>query len=130
MTYLLVNLPFLAAAAGVATLAWFRGRRASRAAWALAALGVLVLTAVFDNVLVGTGIVGYDPELISGIRVGIAPIEDFAYTLAALLLLPALWDLLPVRGDPSGEASNPAAVGRRERPGPTPHGPEAERGAP
>lgn len=102
MSYLLVNLPFLAVAAGVAALTWFRGRRASRVAWALAACGVLLLTAVFDNVLVGTGIVGYDPGLISGIRIGVAPIEDFAYAVAALLLLPALWDLLPVRGRAAG----------------------------
>ena len=57
-------------------------------------LGVLLLTAVFDNVLVGTGIVGYDATRLSGAYVGVAPIEDFAYAIAAVLLLPALWRLL------------------------------------
>jgi len=65
---------------------------------ALVAVGVLlVATAVFDPVIVGTGIVGYDPGRILGIRVGAAPIEDFAYPIAAGLALPALWQLLAPR---------------------------------
>jgi len=55
---------------------------------------LLALTAIFDNVLVGTGIVGYDLTLISGARIGVAPLEDFAYAIAALVLLPSLWSLL------------------------------------
>ncbi|MBN9605647.1 MAG: lycopene cyclase domain-containing protein [Actinomycetales bacterium] len=126
MTYLLIDLPFLAVAIVVAAVAWVRGRRASRAAWALAAVGVLVLTAVFDNVLVGTGIVGYDPALISGVRIGVAPIEDFAYAVAGLLLLPALWDLLPARGGGGpGEASVRAVPGPAQRPESTPRGKRA-----
>ena len=49
---------------------------------------------MFDNVLVGTGIVGYDPDLISGAKIGVAPLEDFAYAIAAIILLPSLWALL------------------------------------
>ncbi|MEO0061082.1 MAG: hypothetical protein RL343_700 [Actinomycetota bacterium] len=49
---------------------------------------VLVLaTAIFDNLIVGTGIVAYDESLILGIKIGFAPIEDFAYSLAAPLLI-------------------------------------------
>ena len=52
------------------------------------ATGVLVIaTAVFDNIIVGTGIVAYDENLILGIKIGVAPIEDFAYALAAPLLI-------------------------------------------
>jgi lycopene cyclase domain-containing protein len=62
---------------------------------ALVALAVLVaLTAVFDNVIVGTGIVAYDGSRILGLRVGVAPVEDFSYTVVAALALPALWVLL------------------------------------
>ena len=65
---------------------------------ALAAVGVLlVATAVFDSVIVGTGIVGYDTSRILGLRVGTAPVEDFAYPVAAGLGLPALWQLLKPR---------------------------------
>lgn len=65
--------------------------------WKLVGLTLLVtitLTAVFDNVIVGTGIVAYDPSKILGLLIGFAPIEDFAYTIAAALLIPAVWILL------------------------------------
>ena len=97
MTYWLLNLPFLAVVAVVA-LAAILSRRAPRwRAVGLTAIVVLLLTAVFDNVLVGVGIVGYDRDLISGVFLGVAPIEDFAYAVAAIVLLPSLWSLLSPR---------------------------------
>lgn len=69
------------------------GRRALLPA--LAGLVVLLaLTAVFDNVIVGSGIVAYDASRILGARLGVAPVEDFSYTIVAALALPALWVLL------------------------------------
>jgi lycopene cyclase domain-containing protein len=97
MTYWLLDLPFLAVAALMAVAAVLARRAPRWRAVGLAAVAVLVLTAVFDNMLVGTGIVGYDPALISGAFVGVAPIEDFAYAIAAVLLLPSLWSLLTPR---------------------------------
>lgn len=61
--------------------------------WLTAALVMLTLTLVFDNVIIGTGIVAYDESLLSGIMLGFAPIEDFAYTLVALVLIPSLFEL-------------------------------------
>jgi lycopene cyclase domain-containing protein len=58
---------------------------------------LLVMTAIFDNFIVGTGIVDYDPELISGVRIGVAPIEDFFYTFAAVVIIPSLWNWLRSR---------------------------------
>ncbi|KQO61529.1 hypothetical protein ASF23_12805 [Curtobacterium sp. Leaf261] len=63
---------------------------------------LLVMTIVFDNVIVGTGIVAYDPRLISGVHIGFLPIEDLAYAIAAVVLLPSLWVLCtpaPARPD-------------------------------
>ena len=57
-----------------------------------AALVMLALTAIFDNVIIGTGIVAYDQEKISGILIGLAPIEDFAYPVLALVLIPSLFN--------------------------------------
>lgn len=96
-TYLLLNAPFLAVV-GVVALAAVLAKRSPR--WrplGLALVPLLLLTAVFDNVLVGVGIVGYDDALISGVRIGVAPIEDFAYAIAAVVLLPSLWVLLAPR---------------------------------
>jgi lycopene cyclase domain-containing protein len=58
----------------------------------ITALVMLTLTLVFDNVIIGTGIVAYDPTKLSGIMLGYAPIEDFAYTLVALVLTPSLFE--------------------------------------
>ena len=57
-------------------------------AWATALL--LLMTLVFDNLIILAGIVAYDESLISGIKLGIAPIEDFSYTLVG----PLTWELL------------------------------------
>jgi lycopene cyclase domain-containing protein len=94
VTYWLLNLPFLGVVAVIALAAVLARRAPGWRAVGLTALVVFVLTAVFDNVLVGVGIVGYDPDLISGMLVGVAPIEDFAYAVAAIVLLPSLWSLL------------------------------------
>ena len=97
MTYWALNAFFLGAVAVVAIVALVT-RRAPR--WLAVLLGcgiLLVVSAVFDNVMIGIGLVGYDRQLISGVFIGIAPIEDFAYAIAAAVLLPSLWALLPSR---------------------------------
>lgn len=104
MTYWALNAVFLAIVA-VVVIAALLARRAPRwRAVGLAAIVVLVFTVVFDNVLVGTGIVGYDPARISGARIGVAPLEDFAYAIAALALLPTVWELLTPRRPRGGDA--------------------------
>lgn len=57
-----------------------------------AAILMLTLTAIFDNVIIGTGIVAYDDELLLGVKILYAPIEDFAYTAVALVLVPSLFN--------------------------------------
>jgi lycopene cyclase domain-containing protein len=94
VTYLLLNLPFLGAVALVAAAAGLARRAPRWRAVGLAAIPLVLLTAVFDNVIVGTGVVAYDPDRISGLRLGVMPVEDFAYAIAAIVLLPSLWTLL------------------------------------
>jgi len=126
VTYWAVNAVFLAIVAVVGVLALVtaavRGRaeRASSSPGAStrrrreAVLGagiatgvLLVMTAVFDNVMIGIGLVGYDAARISGVFVGIAPLEDFAYAVAALVLLPSVWVLL---GGPKAPRAPKAAT--------------------
>ena len=57
-----------------------------------AAILMFTLTAIFDNVIIGTGIVAYDDELLLGVKILYAPIEDFAYTAVALVLVPTLFN--------------------------------------
>lgn len=94
MTYWLINLPFLIAAAMVMGVALGRGRAPRPVPWLIAAVVMVTLTAVFDNAIIASGLVAYDEALISGVTIGVAPVEDFAYTLAALLIIPALWRIL------------------------------------
>ncbi len=96
MTYLLLNAVFLGVAVIVAAVAVLRRLISARfvSAVAVALALTLLLTAVFDNLMIGADLFSYDPEHISGLFLGLAPIEDFAYPLAAAILLPALWALI------------------------------------
>ncbi|WP_345803071.1 lycopene cyclase domain-containing protein [Microbacterium sp. AZCO] len=98
MTYGLLILPFALATIAV-TLATIPrpgfGRRMLSSA--LAAVVLIVLTAVFDNVMIAAGLFTYPVDQISGLRVGLAPLEDFAYPLCAAFLVPAVFVLLPAR---------------------------------
>ena len=101
MTYLALNAAFLLVVAGVVAVAALRFRRRGGGmrwrAVALTAGALLLLTAIFDNVMIAIGLVGYDEGRITGLRIGVAPVEDFAYAIAAVLLLPALWHLTAPR---------------------------------
>lgn len=95
MTYWALNAVFLAVVAAVVVLAVVRRRSPRWRALLASALILLVMTAVFDNIMIGVGLVAYDADRISGQFIGIAPLEDFAYAIAAVVMLPALWRLLP-----------------------------------
>ena len=88
MTYVWMDIAFLALAAMIAQMG--RGRVALRAS-VYAGLILLVMTLVFDNLIIGTGIVAYENVKTLGMRLGLAPIEDFAYAVAAIVIVPALW---------------------------------------
>ncbi len=105
MTYWALNSVFLLAAlvAGICAAA-VMGVHNNRRSVALGAAGcttavVLVLTAVFDNLMIAAGLFTYSPDHTSGVSVGLAPLEDFAYPVAAVLLLPSLWILLGKRAE-------------------------------
>jgi lycopene cyclase domain len=57
-----------------------------------AAILMFTLTAIFDNVIIGTGIVAYDEDKLLGLKIFYAPIEDFAYAAVALVLVPSLFN--------------------------------------
>lgn len=99
MIYALLSAGFLAVAV-LGGVLFARAAGPSRPVWgAVAAAGaaLLVLTAVFDTLMIGAGLFTYEAGLVSGVRVGLAPVEDFAYPLAVVIALPALWALLTRR---------------------------------
>ena len=104
MTYSVLNSVFLGLAVWFAVITIVvssrRGVKFSAPVWwafLLTLVIMLVTTAVFDNVIIGVGLVAYDPSTLLGTYIGIAPLEDFGYTLAAVITLPVLWILLGTR---------------------------------
>ena len=86
-TYLILNTVFLVCI--VVLIAKYL-RKPSKAWWVMCGT-LLVLTAIFDSIIIWAGIVGYDSNKILGLTIGNAPIEDFFYAILAAVIVPALW---------------------------------------
>jgi lycopene cyclase domain-containing protein len=98
VTYPLIILPFAAVTIAVTLATLSRpafGRRMT--ASCVSAVALVLLTAVFDNVMIAAGLFTYPPGQISGLRIGLAPLEDFSYPVCAAFLVPAVFTLLPAR---------------------------------
>ena len=93
MTYLQLSACFVAVATlggiGLALASRTRGPRPI--AVLLTVVVLFVLTAAFDTAMIASGLFHYAQGPLLGARIGLAPIEDFAYPLAGALLLPAAW---------------------------------------
>ena len=115
MTYVLLSVAVLGA---LVVLTWRTVRGLGARVLGMTSLVLIVLTVVFDNVIVGTGIVDYNDALIAGVRMPIAPIEDLAYALGAVLVVPALWTwfarLAPAGAEAGGAEAGVAEAGRAE----------------
>ncbi|MDN5600563.1 MAG: lycopene cyclase domain-containing protein [Brachybacterium sp.] len=96
MSYAALAGLFLLVPAAVFVLAVVRRRPGPRWWWSTAVTiaVLLVLTAVFDTVMIAADLFRFAEGDLLGIRIGLAPLEDLAWPLAAGLLLPALWLLL------------------------------------
>ncbi len=101
MSYLLLVTGLLVAATTLrlagAAAARRRGQRIPLLPTVFAAIALVVLTIVFDNVMIAAGLFTYADAHISGLRIGLVPIEDLSYPLALAIALPGIWELLPRR---------------------------------
>ncbi|HLR44585.1 MAG TPA: lycopene cyclase domain-containing protein [Brevibacterium sp.] len=99
MSYLALNAPFFLVAVAVFGVALLLRRVTLRRAVPqilFTAIVLCVLTAIFDSLMIYSGLFDYAEESLVGIRIGLAPLEDFAYPLVAAILLPSLrWLLVP-----------------------------------
>jgi lycopene cyclase domain-containing protein len=92
-TYLLMSVPFVTFAVAITGLAaWRFGLRPTSLGAPIAVL--LAGTAAFDNLIIWAGLVAYDESRILGIRIGLAPIEDFLYAIAAVTVVASLWKII------------------------------------
>lgn len=99
MSYIHIAACFLLVAAGGGIVLALASRRRGPvpAAVLLTVLVLFLLTAVFDTLMIASGLFHYAQDPLLGLHIGLAPIEDFAYPLAGALLLPALWTALRAR---------------------------------
>lgn len=113
MTYLQLAACFLAVAAIAAVVLTLiaRPHPPRLAAVAITMVTLFVLTAVFDTIMIASGLFHYSPDHLLGLHVGLAPIEDFAYPIAGALLLPALWAALRARRSAPRQAADRPAAG-------------------
>ena len=90
MTYLLISLPFVLAAAAVW---WTRGRSVPGqcTVTAVVVVPLVALTVTFDDLMIRVGLVGYDPAHHTGLVIGVMPVEDLAYAVVAGVAVPAVW---------------------------------------
>ncbi len=87
MTYLALNLVFMTLVALVLRLKI--GKPSRPIVVTLTAL--LLLTAVFDNILIALSFIAYDTSKLLGFYLMHAPVEDFMYAILAVMIVPAVW---------------------------------------
>ena len=95
MTYAGLATVFLLGAGLTAALT-ARALRLPRRWWlatTVVAAVLLVLTAVFDSAMIAADLFRYDTDSLTGVRVFLMPVEDFAWPMVAVLVLPSLWEL-------------------------------------
>lgn len=96
MTYVSFAAVFVGIAAVVAAVATLR-RHLDGLWWLTTGIGILVLlvlTVVFDSVMIQADLFRYDESSLLGLQLWHAPLEDLAWPVAAGLLLPSLRALL------------------------------------
>lgn len=89
-TYLILNLVFIAAVLLILRIRTIPYRRV----WLATLVVLLVMTAVFDNIMILFDIIDYNTDKLLGLYIGVAPIEDFFYSILAVILIPVLWQKL------------------------------------
>ena len=96
MSYLVLGLVMVAACAVVALITAARRRLGGRW-WApitVTAVVLVVLTIVFDSIMIAADLFRFEEAHLIGVRIGLAPVEDLAWPVAAALLLPSVQALL------------------------------------
>lgn len=93
VTYLVLNSIFI-----IGIILIFRAKlHKPSKVWWITFCTFMLLTLIFDNVIIGLNIVEYNTDKILNIFIGYAPIEDFAYAVLACIIIPLLWNGLSLR---------------------------------
>lgn len=93
-SYILLNIIFIISV--VTAIYILLGRRLLQFLSRVGAVLILliILTLIFDNIIIAVGIVDYNFDKTLGIIIYKMPIEDIFYSLMALLLMHTLWKVV------------------------------------
>ena len=97
MTYGLLVAIFGVAALVLLLVARRRLPRGAVTALLVAFAALAVLTIVFDSLMIASDLFSYGSDHISGLYLWLAPIEDLAYPAVSLVVVVAVWSLVPAR---------------------------------
>lgn len=103
MTNIVLNVLVLVVLTAVS---WRVLRRLRPGPVVLGALAMCVLTMVFDTLMIAADLYVYAEDKILGVYLWGAPLEDFAYAIAAALAMPVLWTVLGPRSTPSAPTTD------------------------
>ncbi|MBD3778685.1 MULTISPECIES: lycopene cyclase domain-containing protein [unclassified Cellulomonas] len=108
MTNIVLNVLVLLA---LVVASWRVLRRVRPGPLVWTALHLCLLTMVFDTVMIAADLYVFDEDKILGVYLWGAPLEDFAYAIAAALAMPVLWTVLAGReARRSAAGAGPAAT--------------------
>lgn len=88
-TYFILNVSVLI----IVLAAFWRYLLRDTKTWWKLALFMIPLTIIFDSLCIYLGMFWYSPDTISGLKLGPMPIEDLLYTVVAITIVPALWNI-------------------------------------
>lgn len=94
-TYLILNFIFIALCVAIL---WRIVRKPNKTWW-ITLIALLLLTLVFDNIMLWAGLFEYNTDKLLNLYIGLAPIEDFFYAILAAILVPALWQIFSTKKD-------------------------------
>ena len=86
-TYLILNVVFI----GLILVVFHRDLKRPTQTWWLSFAALLLLTLIFDSLMLSLGFFSYDTSKLLGIYIAQAPIEDFFYAILAAIVAPLLW---------------------------------------
>ena len=97
MTYPLLVAVFGAVSLVLLLVARRRMERGAVRAMLAAFVVLVVLTVVFDSLMIAADLFSYGTDHLSGIYLWLAPLEDLSYPAVALAVVVAVWTLVPPR---------------------------------
>lgn len=89
-TYLILNIVVIAL---VIVLFHVKVKKPSKH-WVIMFGALVLLTLIFDNLMIALDFFSYAPSKILGVHIWLAPVEDFMYALLAAILIPTIWNAL------------------------------------